>query len=552
MPILSRRSLLAASAAALAWPAAAQPGVSDIADVSQPVLLDDRIARGYRRDVLLRWGDRVAFNAPPWNPHVPDAEAAATQFAWDARLAAIVEPPPAADGIPRLVAVFTHSRVDPRMAFPSLLPNPAIEIGMVGASVVNLEFLGGRWVVVDGGFQARRLTGTTLCRLAGPAAGDARLRTSEDPAGMAARGILAADGGCATPWRTVLLAEGDAAGQIAAWRDLAPRYREANEPNRFGWVVELDALDPTAVPVKRTALGRFPKADVAVTRTADGRPVVYMTEARRDGFLYRFVAASGPDGEGLAANGALLDEGALAVARVEGSTIRWLRLPATAAALIDARTAAEQAGATPFDSPAGLAVAPDGRLFLACRGAERTPARLDSLNPRPINPWGHVVEIIPDNRDHAAEAASGAVLILGGDPAQPGSTARYGAGSRVWLAAPAVLEVDRRGRLFIGTAQGLLQRGTGIADGIYVCGTAPGATRGTVALLYAAPRAASIGGLRFSPDNVTLFSVVRTPGAEAGADFTRPATRWPAFEPALPPRTTVVAIARDRGGPIGG
>ncbi|MDW8444812.1 MAG: DUF839 domain-containing protein [Acetobacteraceae bacterium] len=193
-----------------------------------------------------------------------------------------------------------------------------------------------------------------------------------------------------------------------------------------------------------------------MTRTAEGRPVVYMTEARRDGFLYRFVAATGPDGEGLAANGALLDEGALSVARVEGSTIRWLRLPATAAALIEARAAAEQAGATPFDSPSGLAVAPDGRLFLACRGAERTPARLDSLNPRPINPWGHVVEIIPDNRDHGADAASGAVLLLGGDPAQAGSTARYGAGSRVWLAAPAVLEIDRRGRLFIGTAQGNL------------------------------------------------------------------------------------------------
>ncbi|MDW8444811.1 MAG: DUF839 domain-containing protein [Acetobacteraceae bacterium] len=142
------------------------------------------------------------------------------------------------------------------MVFPSLLPNPAIEIGMVGASVVNLEFLGGRWVVVDGGFQARRLTGNHALPPRG--AGGGRGAAAHAPrilAGMGVRGILAPEGGCATPWRTVLLAEGDAAGQIAAWRDLAPRYREANEPNRFGWVVELDALDPTAVPVKRTALG---------------------------------------------------------------------------------------------------------------------------------------------------------------------------------------------------------------------------------------------------------------------------------------------------------
>lgn len=550
--MLARRTLLATVSAALALPARGQPGVSDIASVSQPVMLDDRIARGYRRDVLLRWGDRVAFNAPPWNPNLPEAEGAATQFGWDGRVVAVVSPPPAADGVPRLVAVFTHARVDPAMAFPSLRPNPEIEIGLVGASVVNLGFMGGRWVVVDGGYQARRLTASTLCRFAGPAAGDRRLRTAEDGAGLAARGIIAPEGGCATPWRTVLLAEGDATAQLAAWRPVAARFAYPNEANRFGWVVEIDALEPTAVPVKRTALGRFPKDDLAVTRAADGRPVIYMSEARRDGFLYRFVAARAADGEGLEANGALLDEGTLSVARVEGATILWRPLPASPEALVETRAAAEAAGATPFDSPAGLAVGPDGRLFLACRGsAARGPARTDPLNPRPINTPGHVVEILPANGDHAAATAVGAVLILGGDPAQPGATARYGEGSSAWLAAPAVLETDARGRLLIGTAQGALQQSTRIADGVFLCGTT-GAGRGAVALLYAAPRAASIGGVRLSPDGATLFSVVRTPGAEPGADFTRPATRWPAFEPVLPPRTTVIAIARSDGGAIGG
>jgi secreted PhoX family phosphatase len=193
----------------------------------------------------------------------------------------------------------------------------------------------------------------------------------------------------------------------------------------------------------------------------------------------------------------------------------------------------------------------DGRLFLACRGTPQRAGRTDALNPRAINSFGHVVEIMPANGDHAAETASGAVLILGGDPRQPGATARYGAGTRVWLASPAVLEVDPRGRLLIGTAQGALQRTTGIADGIHLCGTTGGG-RGVLNLLYAAPRAARIGGVRLAPDAGTLFSAVRTPGAEDEADFTRPATRWPAFEPAVPPRTTVIAIAREAGGPIGG
>lgn len=544
--MLTRRGLLASGAAAIAAPALAQSLVSDIVDVTQPVMLDDRIAPGYRRDVVVRWGDRVAFDAPAWNPQLPTPEAAATQFGWDARVVAILAPPPAADGIPRLILAATHARVDPTMAFPSLRPMPAVEQGMVGASLINLMWAGGRWVVVDGGYQARRITATTLCRFAGPAVGHARLQTAEDPAGRAARGVLRAEGGCATPWGTLLLAEGDATAELAAWRGGA-----ANEANRFGWLVEVNPLDPTSVPVKHTALGRFAKDDVAVARARDGRPVLYMTEARRDGFLYRFVAARAPDGEGAEANTTLLDEGQLAVARVEDATLRWQPLPATPEALIDARAAAEAAGATPFDAPAGLAVHRDGRLFLACRGTPLRAGRTDALNPRAINSFGHVVEIMPANGDHAAETASGAVLILGGDPRQPGATARYGAGTRVWLASPAVLEVDPRGRLLIGTAQGVLQRTTGIADGVYLCGTTGGG-RGVLNLLYAAPRAARIGGVRLAPDAGTLFSAVRTPGAEDEADFTRPATRWPAFEPAVPPRTTVIAIAREAGGAIGG
>ncbi|WP_291295219.1 PhoX family phosphatase [Elioraea sp.] len=557
MIITTRRTLLAGAAALAAVPASAQSRLSDVIDVTQEIALDDRVARGYHRDVLIRWGDAVAFDAPPWNPDVPGEAAARGQFAWDAVTVGIVSPPPAADGVARLVLVVAHPDAEPAMMFPAMRSMPEVEIASVGASVINLVAQGGRWVIARGGFQQRRLTATTLCRVGGPLAGHVRQRTAEDPAGAAVRGIIAPTAGTPTPWRTMLLGEGDAAPALSRWRSLGGRFADPNEEMRFGWVVELDPLEPTYVPSKRTALGRFPRSGLATALAADGRLVVYMSEGRADGYLYRFVSARPVDATDRAANDGLLDEGTLSVAGVGPRRIEWRALPSTPEALLDLRAAATAAGGSVFDAPAGLAVHPDGRVFLACRGnPSRGAARTNIVNPRAVNTWGHVAEITPAGGDHAAAEAEATVLILGGDLAAPATTARYGPGTRAWLAAPESLAVDQRGRLWIGTAQGNatpgLQRATNIADGVFVCGTASGAQRGVVQAIYAAPRGARMGGVALTPDGSTLITAVRTPGFEQGADFTRPATRWPDLDPNRPPRSTVIALSRDRGGPFGG
>ncbi|MFC7609240.1 hypothetical protein [Teichococcus aestuarii] len=115
--------------------------------------------------------------------------------------------------------------------------------------------------------------------------------------------------------------------------------------------------------------------------------------------------------------------------------------------------------------------------------------------------------------------------------------------------APATLALDGRGRLWIGTDHD--GRVGPAPDALYGCDT-QGAGRGLALPLYGAPRGAALGGAAMSPDGAALFALVRTPGAEPGASYGRPGTRWPAFDPTLPPRSTLVSFTRLGGGAVGG
>ncbi len=462
---MRRRALLAAPAL---LPLAAR------AQTLPPVAQDDRASPGWRRTTLIRWGDRVTFDAPPFDPATLDTDGAGAQFGWDARIAGLVIPPRAADGVPRAVLAVAHPTVNAAMAFPGGRDRPEVAAEMQGASLLNLEQQGGRWIIVDGGFQARRLRASTLCRANGPLAGEL---------GGALRGVLAVTGGAATPWGTLLLTEGDP----APWASRLPGFGRGQG---FGWLVELDPLDPQSIPVKLTALGRYAKADAAAALSRDGRAVVFLAEQDAAGYLFRFVAARLGAGEALGA-------GALFVAQARGGRLVWLPLPDGAAA--NPREVARSADATPFNDPSGLFW--DGRAnrLLFCGG------------------FG-AMALAAEGGD--AGAASMGVASL---PVQA-------------LGRVGTITADARGRVLLGT----LGEGRVGAQAQALFALEGGAP----SLLYVAPRAADLGGAAVSPDGGTLFAAVRRPGAEQGASFDRPATRWPEFTPGQPPRSAIVSLAR--------
>jgi secreted PhoX family phosphatase len=536
---MKRRTLLAGVAlTAPAWRAAAQ---SDLGTQATPPAftpavqtpkLDDSVGAGYSRGVLARWGDAVLPDAPAFSPYPLTAAQADSQFPYDAVIAGFMTAPAAAqDGIPRLVAVFADPDAPARMVFPGSADIPVVAGKLQGATVVNLQYLSGQWLTVDGGYQSRRINDGTLCQITGPAAASI---------GSTVQGLLAPQAGCATPWGTVLFTEGDAAPWLTRLAATGYGFNDPTDAPRFGWVVELDPFDPGAFPIKRTALGRFARGGIAATTTPNGQPVIFFAQDDPAGMFFRFIGAA-PASGGSALDSGMLDSGTLAVAQIQDSTITWVNLGGDSPSLIGALGVAAAAGGSAFDAPGGIAIATDGTgtLYLACAG---NPARdvegTNALNPRAGDDNGHVIAFHPPNGDLTAATFQGEIAIAAGNPVSAPFT-QYAPGSTSWFTKPRTLNLDPAGQLWIGTDQGGVVSDT--ADGLFVMQTG-GARKYVIPTAYLAPVGAAIGGAAFDPGTRTVFGMVRHPGATTGASFGAPATRWPTLMPDMPPQSTVITL----------
>jgi secreted PhoX family phosphatase len=533
--LLRRRQLLggiaafsAAAPAAHAQSSLGTPSAPSAAPNGNPQApkRDDTTGAGYQRIVIARWGDGVLPGAPPFNPNPLTAAQADTQFPYDAMIAGLITPPLAQDNIPRLVMVLGNPDAPARMVFPGGIDQPAVAGKLQGGTVMNLQYLNGRWVTVDGGYQSRRLADGTLCQISGPVAASI---------GATVQGVLAPRAGCTTPWSTALLAEGDAAPWLTRLASTGLGFGDPAAAPKFGWVTEFDPLDPASFPTKRTALGRFPRAGIAATRTPDGRPVIFMSQDDPAGCLFRFIAATS------ATDGTALDSGTLSVAQIQDSAINWVALGSDIPSLAGTLGAAQTAGGSPFDAPAGIAIATDGSatIYLACAGnPARTPEDTNPLNPRAGDGNGHIIAFHPPNGDPTATIFPAEIAIAAGNPATAAFT-QYTAGSGTWFTQPRTLNLDSLGQLWIGTDQQGSVSAT--ADGLFTMQTG-GDAKYLVNYAYLAPIGAAIGGAAFDPATRTIFASVRHPGATSTATFDTPATRWPTLAPNMPPQTTIIGL----------
>jgi hypothetical protein len=456
-----------------------------------------------------------------------------------------------------------------------------------GVSVMEVTETDGTWSVVKDSPFNRRITADTPMEITGPARGHDLLKTAADPEGTTALGTWNNCGNGRTPWGTYLTCEENFNGYFSssdadykpskelsrygvsnkdwgyAWAMADERFdisKHPNEPNRAGYIVEIDPLDPTSTPKKRTALGRFKHENAELVIDRSGHAVVYMGDDERGEFLYKFVSdgtySLGGD------NADLLESGSLFVAKFnDDGTGEWLALtPETtgmasqAEICIHTRQAASSVGATTMDRPEWVAANPGKAEVYCCltnnrnrgvkpnAGGDATP--VNGPNPREKNEYGQIVRWMPEGGDHTAAGFTWNLFVLAGNPTVHKDA--YAGSQNVtadnMFNSPDGLAFDTTGLLWIQTDGSYDNEGDFAGQGNNQMLIGDPET-GEIKRFLVGPKECEITGITWSADRRTVFVGVQHPGEEGGSSF-------PGGEGSVP-RSCVVAIKREDGGLIG-
>ncbi|GAB3454300.1 PhoX family protein [Streptomonospora sediminis] len=582
------------------------------------------IPRGYEQSVVVRWGDPVLPDAPEFDFANQTAEAQAKQFGYNCDYVGFLP-----FGRNRGLLWVNHEYTNEALMFAGYTDGNDADPELIktamaahGGSVVELRRddgdhgrgrgkgkRSGAWRLSRGSRRFnRRITASTPMKLTGPAAGDDLLRTEADPEGTRVLGMLNNCAGGMTPWGTILTCEenynqyfvggeqttGDTKTALARYgfategdtREGNRRFdrvderfdlsRHPNEANRFGYVVEIDPLDPDSTPKKRTMLGRFKHEGANHRITRDGRIAVYMGDDERFDYMYKFVSEGRYRKGSRRGNDRLLDSGTLYVAKLRGDSPakefdgsgavpsdgafdgwgEWVALCTdkesfvdgftVAEVLVHTRLAADKAGATKMDRPEDFEASPvTGKVYCALtNNTSREPGQADEPNPRGPNRYGHILEITERHNDAGATRFRWDVPIVCGNPEDAGTYfAGYDKSKVVPISSPDNLTFDEQGNLWISTDG---QPGTlGINDGLFAV-PVEGKYKGQLKAFASVPKGAECCGPLITEDQKTVFIAPQHPGD--GGSVEEPVSTWPDGDF---PRPSVVAIWHGRGKDIG-
>ncbi len=455
-----------------------------------------------------------------------------------------------------------------------------------GISVIEVRMDGGRWRVIRPSRYARRITAATPIGITGPAAGhrvDADRRRSGRPHrarhvqqlrdGLHAVGHLSdLRGELPVLLRQPLRPRARAASSATAsprdgggyrWHEFDERFdaaRHPNEPNRFGWVVEIDPFDPSRPPVKRTALGRFKHEGAALRgRAGPSRGVLHGRRRALRVHLQVRQPRPGPPRTPC-------DHGTLYAARFDADgTGGWLALaqgqsgldagagfPTQAEVCIDAAPGRGRRGRDQDGPPGVDRGAPDDRrgLLHAHQQRDAGPGRAarapDAANPRATT-------------CSATSSAGGSAAAIRPRPASTGTSSSWAAIPRAkgdTFGSPDGLWVDGRGVLWIQTdvSTRLLHKGDYAGLGNNQMLAADPGTR-EVRRFLTGPSGCEVTGATGTPDGRTMFVNIQHPG-ETPSERSDPATpkgisSWPDGPGGGRPRSATVVIRRADGGLIG-
>lgn len=594
--------------AAKANPSALSKAVS-LGFTSIPVSTADTVTvpEGYIARPFYRWGHAVGIkgNLPEFKfdaSNTTDEQAAQAGMHHDGM--AWFSLPQSKENPAHGLLALNHEYIDNGMLFKDGTANWDLDKARkgqnaMGISVIEVKKDNVGWQVARPSSFARRITVNTPMQLSGPARHQALMKTAADPQGEVVLGTMQNCANGKTPWGTYLTCEENwsdifvkkaprnvlekrygisDSDESYRWNEVDERFsvdKTPNEPNRFGWVVEIDPYDPTSTPRKHTALGRFKHEGAAVTLAGDNRVVVYMGDDQKFEYIYKFISENKYDPGDRKANMQLLESGTLYVARFnDDGSGDWLPLifgengldqskgfDNQGDLLIKTRLAADTVGATKMDRPEWIAVDTHAKGSVYCtltnnsdRGKEGK-APVDAANPRANNQFGHIMHWREERADPASAKFTWNILVLAGrtdsdDPKAKGSMQGAEFGS------PDGLSFDHRGVLWIQTDVSSSTINKKAYEGMgnnQMIATLPGTNE--YRRFLTGPRGCEITGIAFTPDNRTLFINIQHPG-EGGDDITDPSnpraiSNWPDSRSDGRPRSSTVVITKSNGGIIG-